>query len=109
MHITFLDKIQLLFLTWNQQLSPVASLFLLLKKCYCDIFHFKRKMAESAPEIVYGAPSVSRLSAEELGHLFEILHKHGVRVLDTASLYVWHLRNWLVRNHCLTCSSREVR
>ena len=44
-------------------------------------------MAHSAPDIVYGATIVARLSAEEYHDTFNLLKKHKVKTLDTAFSY----------------------
>jgi len=45
-------------------------------------------MANSPPEIIYGAAGLAGKSSEELAETFAVLRKHNVKILDTASLYV---------------------
>ncbi|MCJ1356558.1 MAG: hypothetical protein MMC33_006553 [Icmadophila ericetorum] len=44
-------------------------------------------MADSGPEIIYGAAGVARVSTEELDEWLNILQKHNVKSLDTAYAY----------------------
>ena len=45
-------------------------------------------MADSAPEIIYGAAMVAHMTSEELSERFKVLQKHHVKSLDTAFIYV---------------------
>ena len=45
-------------------------------------------MANSAPDIIFGAASVARLTLEEYEKTFSALKKHNVKALDTAFAYV---------------------
>jgi len=45
-------------------------------------------MSDAAPEIIYGAAGVGGLTAAELKDTLNVLRRHDVKVLDTASIYV---------------------
>lgn len=46
------------------------------------------EMADSAPEIIYGAAAAGQLSTEDLQERLYVLRKHNVNALDTAFIYV---------------------
>jgi len=45
-------------------------------------------MAQSTPAIVFGTASIARYSTETAKEMLNILEKHKVDQLDTASVYV---------------------
>jgi len=45
-------------------------------------------MAQSAPAIVFGSAPIARYSTETAKEMLEILEKHKVNQIDTASIYV---------------------
>jgi aflatoxin B1 aldehyde reductase len=45
-------------------------------------------MAQSAPSVVFGAAGMASLSTEDGKEILNILEKHNVNQLDTASVYV---------------------
>ncbi len=45
-------------------------------------------MAQSAPSIVFGTAGIAAFSTEESNKILDILEKHNIKQLDTASVYV---------------------
>jgi aflatoxin B1 aldehyde reductase len=45
-------------------------------------------MAQSTPSIVFGTAGIAALSTEDSKEILNILEKHNVKQLDTASVYV---------------------
>ncbi len=45
-------------------------------------------MAQSAPSIVFGSAAIASFSTETVKEMLEILEKHKVTQIDTASIYV---------------------
>lgn len=45
-------------------------------------------MAHAAPKVIYGTAGIATFPSETLTGLLEVLKKHKVKVLDTASIYV---------------------
>jgi aflatoxin B1 aldehyde reductase len=45
-------------------------------------------MAESAPSIVFGSAGVASFSTETVKEMLNILEKHNIKQIDTASIYV---------------------
>jgi aflatoxin B1 aldehyde reductase len=45
-------------------------------------------MAQSAPSIVFGSAAIASYSTETVQDMLEILEKHKIAQIDTASIYV---------------------
>jgi aflatoxin B1 aldehyde reductase len=45
-------------------------------------------MAQSAPSIVFGSAGIASLSTETANEMLNILEKHNIKQIDTASIYV---------------------
>ncbi len=61
-------------------------------------------MANSGASIVFGAAGFAAFSSETVNNVLDILQKHNVKELDTASLYVcisvlceqWNVANYVI-------------
>lgn len=64
-------------------------------------------MAQPAPAIVFGSAGIASFSTETVTEMLEILEKHNVKQIDTASIYVSPLcpGNF---NGCLTSYSKAA-